>query len=190
LLGVAEAVQLAIGAVNDAGSLIERIVTSPTDLSTDGSITIRAAHGEGRTIYQRVAAPGADLSAAALDIRCTVRAPNGTVLSASRASGVSLRQNASNYRSLLRFDTPLDGRYAVTCREPGRSVLPTALAVGPPIRITSILETIGRLAGAVFALLLGVGISAGLGLLNHLRREKSRQRLIDEPVDPITGMPT
>jgi hypothetical protein len=188
LLGVAAAVVLATGAVNDAGSLIERIVTSPTELSTTGSITIRAAHGDGRTIYERVAHAGDGLSAASLDIRCTVRAPDGTELRVSRASGVSLEQNGANYRSLLRFDTPLDGSYVVGCRQPGRPASLTPLAIGPPLRITSILSTIGRLVGALFAFLLGIGIAGGLCVLIHERRKKSHQRLIDEPVDAITGM--
>lgn len=188
VIGVVLAVVLAVGAINNAGSLIDRLVTPPVDLAAGGLTTFSAHHDEGRTIYERVFPAGQALPPDALNIRCTVRAPDGSSPNISGASGVSLDQNGSSYRSLYSFDTPLDGSYELTCRQSGHPAPSTPLAVGPRIRLTSILSTIGHLVAALAALVLGLGIAGGVGALIHQRRQKSRRQMLNEPVDPLTGM--
>jgi hypothetical protein len=192
-LGVAGAVLLVIAAVQAGSRTVSNLTDPLTPLKAPGSAAVSLRGGEQRTIYTPAGAGGTSAGGTAAggtaaggtaasgpvagDIQCEVRGPGGARAQATIDDGATLERGASDYRSLLDFTAPPGGADSVSCRRVAGAGGPVALEIGPHIAVGEVLGIVARAFGAVGALLLGLVLGAGVGVLVGVLRDRSEKRL-------------
>ncbi len=168
------AIPIIIGMVLTAvfvAQLVGLFSTDLDDLRVPGSVVVSLDGGDKRGIYSQTSSALGALPVAA-EPACTVRDAGSerTVPVKPSPSVNTLEIGTSTYVERLRFKVPQDGRYAVTCSEPSGA----RLAVGPQLSPVGFVIPI---VGTSLSFLVGMALSATIGIVVALKRSGHKQRL-------------